>query len=128
MARKQINTENLYNLLFIAAQAKVLYKNIIDDLAGKPMTMAYTGYSSCPLVTGQGKCIMAEFDYKLQPMETFPVDQSRELYFMFLLKKHFFPFIYWNLMLKYVSYSLVSSSVLYRLKKKVIFFNYFISF
>ncbi|XP_047350939.1 sulfide:quinone oxidoreductase, mitochondrial isoform X2 [Vespa velutina] len=95
-----LNTPNSKTMAAVAAQAKVLYKNIIDDLAGKPMTMMYTGYSSCPLVTGQGKCIMAEFDYKLQPMETFPIDQSKELYLMFLLKKYFFPFIYWNLMLK----------------------------
>lgn len=94
------NTPNSKTMAAVAAQAKVLYKNIIDDLDGKPMVMKYTGYASCPLVTGQGKCIMAEFDYKLQPMETFPVDQSKELYFMFLLKKYFFPFLYWNLMLK----------------------------
>nr|XP_050861130.1 sulfide:quinone oxidoreductase, mitochondrial [Vespula vulgaris]XP_050861140.1 sulfide:quinone oxidoreductase, mitochondrial [Vespula vulgaris] len=95
-----LNAPNSKTMAAVAAQAKVLYKNIIDDLAGKPMTMVYTGYASCPLVTGQSKCIMAEFDYKLQPMETFPIDQSKELYFMFLLKKYFFPFIYWNLMLK----------------------------
>lgn len=86
--------------MLTAAQGKVLYQNIIDDLAGKPMTMAYNGYASCPLVTGYGKCILAEFDYNLQPMETFPVNQGKELYFMFWLKKHFFPFIYWHLMLR----------------------------
>ncbi|KAI4498006.1 hypothetical protein M0802_006830 [Mischocyttarus mexicanus] len=94
------NTPNSKTMAAVAAQAKVLYKNIIDDLDGKPMVMKYTGYASCPLVTGPGKCIMAEFDYKLQPMETFPIDQSKELYIMFLLKKYFFPFLYWNLMLK----------------------------
>ncbi|KAL6441955.1 hypothetical protein ACFW04_002370 [Cataglyphis niger] len=94
------NTPNSKTMAAIAAQGKVLYKNIIDDLAGKPMTMAYNGYASCPLVTGYNKCILAEFDYNLQPMETFPVDQGKELYFMFLLKKHFFPFIYWHLMLR----------------------------
>ncbi|KAG7209683.1 hypothetical protein KM043_011328 [Ampulex compressa] len=94
------NTPNSKTMAAIAAQGKVLYKNILDDLAGKPMVMAYSGYASCPLVTGYGKCILAEFDYNLQPMETFPVNQGKEFYFMFLLKKYFFPFIYWNLMLK----------------------------
>ncbi|KAM0724522.1 Sulfide:quinone oxidoreductase, mitochondrial [Formica fusca] len=94
------NTPNSKTMAAIAAQGKVLYQNIMDDLAGKPMTMVYDGYASCPLVTGYGKCILAEFDYNLQPMETFPVNQGKEFYFMFLLKKYIFPFIYWHLMLR----------------------------
>ena len=92
------NTPNSKTMAAIAAQGKVLYKNIVDDLDGKPMTMAYNGYSSCPLVTGYNKCILAEFDYNLKPLETFPVNQGREYYFMFLLKAYVFPFLYWNLM------------------------------
>ncbi|XP_034191932.2 sulfide quinone oxidoreductase isoform X1 [Osmia lignaria lignaria] len=92
------STPNSKTMAAIAAQGKVLYKNIMDDLAGKPMIMAYNGYSSCPLVTGYGKCILAEFDYNLQPLETFPVDQGREYYFTYLLKAYGFPILYWNLM------------------------------
>lgn len=94
------NTPNSKTMAAIAEQGKVLYQNIMDDLAGKPMTMVYNGYASCPLVTGYGKCILAEFDYNLKPMETFPVNQGKEFYFTFLLKKHAFPFIYWHLMLR----------------------------
>ncbi|KAH0947386.1 hypothetical protein HN011_008901 [Eciton burchellii] len=94
------STPNSKTMAAVAAQGKVLYRNILDDLAGKPMTMVYDGYASCPLVTGYGKCILAEFDYNLQPMETFPVNQGKEFYFMFLLKKYLFPFIYWHLMLR----------------------------
>nr|XP_012139841.1 PREDICTED: cyclin-T-like isoform X1 [Megachile rotundata] len=94
------STPNSKTMAAIAAQGKVLYKNIMDDMAGKPMTMAYNGYSSCPLVTGYRKCILAEFDYNLQPMETFPVNQSREYFFTFLLKAYAFPLLYWNLMLR----------------------------
>lgn len=94
------NTPNSKTMAAIAAQGKVLYENILNDMAGKPMTMFYDGYASCPLVTGYNKCILAEFDYNLQPLETFPVDQGKEFYFMFLLKKYFFPFIYWHLMLR----------------------------
>lgn len=84
----------------LAAQGKVLYQNISDDLAGKPITMAYNGYSSCPLVTSYKKCILAEFDYNLQPLETFPVDQGKEYFFTYILKVYAFPFIYWHLMLR----------------------------
>ncbi|XP_017752581.1 PREDICTED: sulfide:quinone oxidoreductase, mitochondrial [Eufriesea mexicana] len=93
-----INAPNSKTMAAIAAQGKVLFKNIIDDLAGKPMTMAYNGYSSCPLVTGYRKCILAEFDYNLQPMETFPVNQGKEYFFTFILKAYAFPLLYWTLM------------------------------
>ncbi|XP_032690106.1 sulfide:quinone oxidoreductase, mitochondrial isoform X2 [Odontomachus brunneus] len=94
------STPNSKTMAAIAAQGKVLYQNMLDDLAGKPTSMVYDGYASCPLVTGYDKCILAEFDYNLQPLETFPVNQGKEYYFMFLLKKYFFPFIYWHLMLR----------------------------
>ncbi|KZC05641.1 Sulfide:quinone oxidoreductase, mitochondrial [Dufourea novaeangliae] len=94
------STPNSKTMAAIAAQGKVLYKNICDDLSGKPMTMAYNGYSSCPLVTGYSKCILAEFDYNLQPLETFPVNQGREYFFAFVLKTYIFPLLYWHLMLR----------------------------
>ncbi|XP_076764864.1 sulfide:quinone oxidoreductase, mitochondrial-like [Xylocopa sonorina] len=93
-----MSTPNSKTMAAIAAQGKVLYKNIMDDLAGKPMVMAYNGYSSCPLVTGYKTCILAEFDYNLQPLETFPVNQGREYFFTFLLKTYAFPMLYWTLM------------------------------
>lgn len=93
-----ISAPNSKTMAAIAAQGKVLYKNITDDLAGKPMTMIYNGYSSCPLVTGYKKCILAEFDYNLQPLETFPVNQGREYFFTFILKAYIFPLLYWTLM------------------------------
>ena len=37
----------------------------------------YDGYTSCPLVTGYNKCILAEFDFNAQPLETFPFDQGK---------------------------------------------------
>ena len=70
------------------------------SLEGKNLNNSYDGYASCPLVTAYGKCILAEFDYNLQPKETSPFDQSKERYWAYLLKKHAFPFLYWNLMLK----------------------------
>src|SRR5690606_11415789 len=56
----------------------------------------YDGYTSCPLVTGYGRLILAEFDYELNPQETFPFDQSKERLSMYLLKKHVLPYIYWK--------------------------------
>lgn len=78
----------------------MLEQNIRNYLNGKSLNATYDGYASCPLVTGYESCIMAEFDYDLKPLETFPFRQDQERYSMFLVKKHVFPMLYWNLMLK----------------------------
>lgn len=69
-------------------------------LAGREPTSAYDGYAACPLVTGYDSCVMAEFDYKLQPLETFPVRQNCERYSMFLMKKYVMPTLYWQAMVR----------------------------
>lgn len=68
-------------------------------MKGKPCTNVYDGYASCPLVTGYGKCILAEFDYNLNPLETFPISQDKELYSMYFMKTYMMPSLYWNMML-----------------------------
>lgn len=73
-----------------------------DKITGKK----YNGYSSCPLVTGYGKMVLAEFDYdknfipdpKLKRMLVF--DSSKEHWRLWVLKKHILPYLYWNKMMK----------------------------
>lgn len=66
----------------------------------------YNGYSSCPLVTEYGKMVLAEFDYnnKFIPdpnlKKLFIKDSSKELWRLWMLKKHGLPYLYWNKMLK----------------------------
>ena len=69
-------------------------------MQGQPLTARYNGYTSCPVVTGIGKLVLAEFDYQKQPDESFPIDQSQERWSMWLLKRHLLPLIYWHGMLK----------------------------
>ena len=67
---------------------------------------SYNGYSSCPLVTGYGKMVLAEFDYdgnfipdpKLKQMLIF--DSSKEHWRLWMLKKYGLPYLYWNKMVK----------------------------
>lgn len=66
---------------------------------GETLKSTYDGYASCPLVTGYGKCILAEFDYNLNPLETFPFSQDKERYSMYVMKKDLMPELYWYLML-----------------------------
>ncbi len=80
----------------IRAQLPVLISNLGAVMRQAPPEARYDGYTSCPLVTGYGRLILAEFDYDLNPQETFPFDQSKERLSMYLLKKHGLPYIYWK--------------------------------
>jgi sulfide:quinone oxidoreductase len=84
----------------IRKQAPVLVENLLAQRAGQPPTAAYDGYSSCPLVTGYGKLVLAEFDYDGRPAESFGFDQSKERYCMWALKAYGLPELYWNGMLR----------------------------
>ncbi|CAH8244189.1 NAD(P)/FAD-dependent oxidoreductase [Paenibacillus melissococcoides] len=84
----------------IRKQAPAAARNVLNVLAGKPLDASYDGYTSCPLVTGYNRLILAEFDYDLTPRETFPFDQSKERYSMYVLKKDLLPKLYWHGMLK----------------------------
>jgi sulfide:quinone oxidoreductase len=84
----------------IRKQAPVVAANVMASIQSLPMTATYDGYTSCPLVTGYGSLILAEFDYNFQPKESFPFDQSKERYSMYALKAYGLPAMYWNGMLR----------------------------
>lgn len=84
----------------IRKQAPVVEKNLLALINGNPLVAKYDGYTSCPLVTGYNKLVLAEFDYNLTPCETFPFDQSEERFSMYLMKRELLPILYWNGMLK----------------------------
>jgi sulfide:quinone oxidoreductase len=84
----------------IRKQAPVLVQNLLSAICGEPLLAKYDGYTSCPLVTGYGKLVLAEFDYEGTPQETFPFDQSKERLSMYLLKAYALPRLYWNGMLR----------------------------
>lgn len=49
----------------VRKQAPVVVDNILKLIKGKTAdNKSYQGYSSCPLVTGYGKMVLAEFNYK----------------------------------------------------------------
>jgi len=87
-------------LAAVGSQSGVLRKNLMSLLKGKPMEGKYTGYASCPLITGSDKCILAEFDYSGLPRETFPVDQGVERTSMYHMKASVMPHIYWQMVLE----------------------------
>ena len=84
----------------IRKQAPVLVANLRAHLAGTPLERSYDGYSSCPLLTDVGKLVLAEFTYGNVYKPTFPLDQTKERYDMYLLKRHVLPQMYWHGMLR----------------------------
>jgi len=89
----------------IRKQAPVLVENLLKLIHSNHVGSAsYNGYSSCPLVTGYSKMVLAEFKYDnvrdSDPLISKFVDTTKEQYSMWLLKKYGLPFMYWNLMLK----------------------------
>jgi sulfide:quinone oxidoreductase len=84
----------------IRKQAPVVVQNLLAAIRGQPLPAKYDGYTSCPVVTGYGRLVLAEFDYEGQPAETFPFDQSKERLSMYLLKAYALPRLYWDGMLR----------------------------
>jgi len=84
----------------IRKQAPTTAQNILCLVDGKPLDGHYDGYTSCPLVTSYSSMILAEFDYDKKPAESFPFDQSKERFSMYMLKKHGLPNLYWHGMLR----------------------------
>jgi sulfide:quinone oxidoreductase len=84
----------------IRKQVPVVVQNLLSVMKGQKSSAAYDGYSSCPLVTGFGKVILAEFGYDGKLMPSFPIDATVERKSMWILKRHMLPILYWNGMLK----------------------------
>ena len=94
------NTPNAKTGAAVRKQAPVLVKNILSFLNNEKLDGSYSGYGSCPLVVGYGKLILAEFGYDNKVMETFPFDQSKPRWSMYMLKRYVLPWLYWHKILK----------------------------
>jgi sulfide:quinone oxidoreductase len=95
-----LNTPNAKTGAAIRKQTPVVVKNVLSFLKSEPLTAQYNGYGSCPLVVGYGKLILAEFGYDNKVMETFPFDQSKPSWLMYLLKRYVLPWLYWHKIVK----------------------------
>ena len=91
----------------IRKQVPVLIANLLHLIKDHQLSIkTYDGYSSCPLVTGYGKMILAEFNYKneftpdpkLKQILVF--DSTKEDWRLWMLKKYGLPYLYWNKMMK----------------------------
>ncbi len=97
------STPNAKTGAAIRKQAPVVAHNLLALRSGLSLDAVgkkYDGYASCPLVTGYGKLVLAEFDYDNNPAPSFPFDTSQERYSMYVLKKDLLPNLYWHGMLR----------------------------
>ncbi len=91
----------------IRKQVPVVVDNLLKLMQQQAAdNKTYEGYSSCPLVTGYGKMVLAEFNYKNEftpdpkLKQMLIKDSSKEHWRLWLLKKYILPHLYWNKMLK----------------------------
>jgi len=86
----------------VRLQAHAVVKNLLDliDKKTESAQSKYNGYTACPLTTGYGKLLLAEFDHDNKLMPTFPLDPTKERLSMWLLVKYLMPWLYWNQILR----------------------------
>lgn len=88
----------------VTSQSPVVVRNLLQAMEGKAPDALYDGYTSCPLLTEYGKVLLAEFKYGGEPKETFGdwfgIDQAVPRRSFYYLKKDFFPWVYYNAMVK----------------------------
>ncbi len=86
----------------VRKQAPVLVTNLLAAIEQKSSTdlSRFNGYTACPITTGYGKLLLAEFDLNNKLIPTFPLDSTKERCSMWLLIKYGMPWLYWNRILK----------------------------
>ncbi|MBD3807235.1 MAG: NAD(P)/FAD-dependent oxidoreductase [Epsilonproteobacteria bacterium] len=68
-------------------QYKVVVENLVAVMEGKKELPAkYSGYTVCPLITGLGTVMLAEFGYGDEPTPSFPLDPTQERWIWWMMK------------------------------------------
>lgn len=70
----------------VRKQYKVLVDNLVSVMEGKEPKAKFDGYTVCPLITGIGTVMLAEFNWSGKPAPSFPLDPTVERYIWWLLK------------------------------------------
>ena len=84
----------------VRKQSPVVTQNIISAMEGKELTAKYEGYTVCPLITGFGTVMLAEFDYSKEPKPTLPLDPTVERWLWWVFKVYMLKPMYFHGMLR----------------------------
>ncbi|KAG9057799.1 hypothetical protein FS842_003874 [Serendipita sp. 407] len=96
-ARQDIEALRSGKAIFTQPSTPIKCAGGTTDLVAK-----YDGYTSCPLLTGKGQLLLAEFKYGLEPKESFSnlFDQGKPQSAFYYLKTTLFPWAYFEHMLQ----------------------------
>jgi sulfide:quinone oxidoreductase len=93
-------------------EAETLLENILDAIAGKELTAAFDGHSTCHITSGFNKSLLIDFSYDVEPLTGIypmavigPFPLLKESFFNYLGKLSF-RWIYWNIMLRGIPFPL----------------------
>jgi sulfide:quinone oxidoreductase len=86
----------------VRKQVPVTVNNLLSAMEKRSSSglASYNGYTACPITTGYGRLLLAEFDRNSKLMPTFPFDQTKERHSLWLLIRYGMPWLYWNRILK----------------------------
>eukprot|EP00930_Biecheleria_cincta_P053271 TRINITY_DN3869_c0_g1_i1.p1 TRINITY_DN3869_c0_g1~~TRINITY_DN3869_c0_g1_i1.p1 ORF type:complete len:886 (-),score=185.26 TRINITY_DN3869_c0_g1_i1:130-2787(-) len=87
----------------ISSQSPVVVNNVLAMLHGKPQqaNAAYDGYTACPVLVGDSKLLLAEFNgYTMDATPTFApfLDQTKPNWLFYFMKRFVFEQAYWHFM------------------------------
>lgn len=92
----------------VRAQVPVVVANLEMAMRGAQPALHYSGYASCPLITGYGRVVLTEFVYGRRVRPSLPWDSTRERRSAWWLKTRFLPWMYWRRLLRGRDLPLVS--------------------
>jgi sulfide:quinone oxidoreductase len=78
----------------VRKQVHVLVNNLQAAMADRPLPAEYDGYTACPLLTKEGKAMIAEFDYDE------PIAAPVETFSNWVLDVNVIPPLYWNVWMR----------------------------
>jgi len=85
----------------VRKQYAVCGDNLIAVMEGKEPKAQYDGYTVCPLVTGIGTVMLAEFNWTAKPTPSFPLlDPAKERWMWWFMKVYMLKPMYFHGMLK----------------------------
>lgn len=84
----------------IRKQIVVVAENLLAEKEDRDFTTIYDGYGACPLTVENGKVVLAEFGFGGRLLPTLPLKPTEPSKIAWFLKAKFFPWLYWNGMLK----------------------------
>ena len=84
----------------VRKQIVVVAENLLAEKEDRDLTTIYDGYGACPLTVENGKVVLAEFGFGGKLLPSLPLKATKPSRIAWLLKAKFFPWLYWNGMLK----------------------------